>query len=122
MIPIVGKSTEKMLEKWLEMSNSAGTVEIEVSKWFQTLTEEIITHTAFGSCSYEDGKSIFELQAQQMVLSIDSYSKVLIPGFRYAFVHNNCSVTSSIFENFVRARFDDLNHLLARPFSQTFLG
>ncbi|KAG5523342.1 hypothetical protein RHGRI_035234 [Rhododendron griersonianum] len=83
MIPIVGKSTEKMLEKWLEMSNSAGTVEIEVSKWFQTLTEEIITHTAFGSCSYEDGKSIFELQAQQMVLSIDSYSKVLIPGFRF---------------------------------------
>ncbi|KAF7124015.1 hypothetical protein RHSIM_Rhsim12G0194100 [Rhododendron simsii] len=84
MIPVMWKSTEKMLEKWLEMSNSAaGTVEIEVSKWFKILTEEIITHTAFGSCSYEDGKSIFELQAQQMVFAIDSYSKVLIPGFRF---------------------------------------
>ncbi|KAH7857060.1 hypothetical protein Vadar_008579 [Vaccinium darrowii] len=81
MIPIMGKSTEKMLEKWVEMSN-CGTVEIEVSKWFQTLTEEIITHTAFGS-SYEDGKSIFELQAQQMVYAIDSYNKVQIPGFRF---------------------------------------
>ncbi|KAI8017033.1 Cytochrome P450 734A1 [Camellia lanceoleosa] len=82
MIPIMGKSTMKMLEKWMEMSSSSGgMVRIEVSKWFEALIEEIITHTVFGS-SYEDGKIIFELQ-QQMLYAIGSYSKVFFPGYRF---------------------------------------
>lgn len=68
-----------MTEKWYE---SGGEVEVEVSEWFQTLTEDVITRTAFGS-SYEDGKAVFRLQAQQMLLAADAFQKVFIPGYRY---------------------------------------
>ena len=74
-------SVVEMLEEWSAMGEK-GEVEIEVSEWFQTLTEDVITRTAFGS-SYEDGKAIFRLQAQQMVLAADAFQKVFIPGYRY---------------------------------------
>lgn len=71
-----------MLDKWSAMSaNGSGDVEIDVCEWFQTLTEDIITRTVFGT-SYEDGKAIFCLQAQQMVLAAETFQKVFIPGYR----------------------------------------
>ncbi|GFS40957.1 cytochrome P450 superfamily protein [Actinidia rufa] len=57
LVPVAAKSVVEMLEKWVAEADS-GEVEIEVWEWFQTLTEDIITRTAFGS-SYEDGKAIF---------------------------------------------------------------
>lgn len=80
LIPVVATSVVEMLEKWSAMSEK-GEVEIEVSECFQTLTEDVITRTAFGS-SYEDGKAIFRLQAQQMDLAADAFQKVFIPGYR----------------------------------------
>lgn len=84
LIPVMATAVGDMSEKWSEMSSSEsrGEVEIEVSEWFQTLTEDVITRTAFGS-SYEDGKAIFRLQAQQMVLAADAFQKVFIPGYRF---------------------------------------
>ena len=70
-----------MLDEWSAISTSSGEIEIEVCEWFQTLTEDVITRTAFGS-SYEDGKAIFRLQAQQMVLAAEAFQKVFIPGYR----------------------------------------
>ncbi|KAK3025732.1 hypothetical protein RJ639_042501 [Escallonia herrerae] len=81
LIPVAGSSVVEMLDKWVAKSNS-GEVEIEVSQWFQTLTEDIVTRAAFGH-SYEDGKAIFQLQAQQMVLASEAFQKVFIPGYRY---------------------------------------
>lgn len=81
MVPVVAKSVTDMLDKWVAMSKS-GSVEVEVSEWFQLLTEDVITRTAFGS-SYEDGKAIFRLQAQQMELAAETFRKVFIPGYRY---------------------------------------
>ncbi|KAL2961931.1 hypothetical protein AAZX31_17G114700 [Glycine max] len=81
LIPVMATSVVEMLEKWSAMGVK-GEVEIEVSEWFQTLTEDVITRTAFGS-SYEDGKAIFRLQAQQMDLAADAFQKVFIPGYRF---------------------------------------
>lgn len=81
LIPIMATSVVEMLEKWKAMAEEKGEVEIEVSECFQTLTEDVITRTAFGS-SYEDGKAVFRLQAQQMVLAADAFQKVFIPGYR----------------------------------------
>ncbi|GFS37444.1 cytochrome P450 superfamily protein [Actinidia rufa] len=81
LIPVAAQQVIEMLDKWCEMADS-GEVEIEVSEWFQTLTEDIITRTAFGS-SYEDGKVIFRLQAEQMVLASEAFQKVFIPGYRF---------------------------------------
>ncbi|XP_021860985.1 cytochrome P450 734A1 [Spinacia oleracea] len=87
LIPMVGKSVEEMLDKWDQMMWEKGgggerEVEIEVSEWFQGLTEDVITRMAFGS-SYEQGKAIFRLQSHQMLLAADAFQKVLIPGYRF---------------------------------------
>lgn len=88
MIPVMAKTVGKMLEEWSKIMSSAaaamddGRVEIEVSEWFQNLAKDVITHTAFGS-SYEDGRSIFQLQAQQMVYATEAYQKAFIPGYWY---------------------------------------
>ncbi|GAB2269464.1 hypothetical protein Dimus_004382 [Dionaea muscipula] len=81
MIPIMGKTVAAMLDKWALMSSS-GKAEIEVSEWFQNLTEEVITRTIFG-CSYEHGKAIYQLQAQQVLLAAQSFNKVTFPGYRF---------------------------------------
>ncbi|GMH15934.1 hypothetical protein Nepgr_017775 [Nepenthes gracilis] len=81
MVPIMGKSVAAMLDRWSGLSNS-GKVEIEVSEWFQNLSEEVITRTIFGS-SYEDGKEIYKLQAQQIVFAAESFQKVFVPGYRF---------------------------------------
>ncbi|KAL9992274.1 putative cytochrome P450 [Helianthus debilis subsp. tardiflorus] len=76
LVPMATSSVVRMLDKWLDMSNT-DEVEIEVSQWYQNLTEETVTRTAFGT-SYEDGKHIFQLQAQQMVLASEAFQKVTI--------------------------------------------
>lgn len=81
MIPIMGKSVAHMLDKWSLMSNS-GKVELEVSEWFQNLTEEVITRTIFGG-SYDDGKKIYQLQAKQIVFAAESFQKVFLPGYKF---------------------------------------
>nr|AOA32957.1 CYP734A51 [Primula veris] len=81
MVPIMGESMKNMLNKWVDISK-CDTMEIEVSHWFQNLTEEIITHAVFGS-SYEQGKAIFELHSQKMIHYFASYDKVFIPGYRF---------------------------------------
>ncbi|KVH93776.1 cytochrome P450 [Cynara cardunculus var. scolymus] len=71
LVPVAASSVVKMLDKLSNMSDS-GKVEIEVSRWYQNLTEEIVTRIAFGN-SYEDGKHIFQLQARQMVLTSEAF-------------------------------------------------
>lgn len=97
----MAKSVVDMLEKWSALMTSADSdeVEIEVSEWFQTLTEDVITRTAFGS-SYEDGKAIFRLQAQQMVLASQAFEKVFIPGYRYYYDYYYCLFDPSTMSSF----------------------
>ena len=86
MIPMMGKSMKDMLNKWSSKMCKDGKVEIEVSKWFLSLSEEVVTHTVFGS-SYEDGKAIFELQAQQLAYATNAFHQLFSPAFRYVFLH-----------------------------------
>ncbi|CAM8897159.1 unnamed protein product [Rhodiola kirilowii] len=81
LIPAMAKSVTQMLDKCSDMSDSSE-VEIEVSDLFQTLTEDVVTRIVFGS-SYEDGKTIFRLQAEQMSYAAESFQKVFIPGYRF---------------------------------------
>lgn len=71
----------KMLDKWLDMSDFEE-VEIEVSQWYRNLTEDTMTRAAFGN-NYIDGKRIFQLQAQQLVLTAEAFKEIFIPGYRY---------------------------------------
>uniref|UniRef100_A0A7N1A068 Cytochrome P450 n=1 Tax=Kalanchoe fedtschenkoi TaxID=63787 RepID=A0A7N1A068_KALFE len=87
MVPVMAGRVSEMLERWSEISQP-GDVEIEVSDWFQNLTEDVVTRTAFGS-SYEDGKAIFGLQNQQMLLASDAFRKVFIPCYRFLPTRSN---------------------------------
>ncbi|KAI3891223.1 hypothetical protein MKW98_007528 [Papaver atlanticum] len=82
LIPVMGDSAVEMLEKWSEMCGTSGEVELEVTEWFQSLVEEVITRTAFGS-SHEEGKAVFKLQQEQMIYAAEAFQKVFIPGYRF---------------------------------------
>ncbi|CAN7128016.1 cytochrome P450 734A1 [Brassica rapa] len=82
LIPVVLKSVTEMVEKWSEKLSETGEVEVDVYEWYQNLTEDVISRTAFGS-SYEDGRAIFRLQAQQMILCAEAFQKVFIPGYSF---------------------------------------
>ncbi|XP_064994721.1 cytochrome P450 734A6 isoform X1 [Musa acuminata AAA Group] len=90
LIPFIGKTVLDMVEK---LPTSGDEVEIDVSEWFQTVTEDAITRTAFGR-SYDDGKAVFQLQAQQMVFAAEAFRKVFIPGYRYQSLLVSCSATA----------------------------
>lgn len=88
LLPFIGKTVVDMVEKWVTMADPAsGEVEIDVSEWFQIVTEDAITRTAFGR-SYEDGKAVFKLQTQLMAFASEAFRKVFIPGYRYLINHN----------------------------------
>ncbi|GMI88594.1 PHYB ACTIVATION TAGGED SUPPRESSOR 1 [Hibiscus trionum] len=84
LVPVMARRVTEMLDQWSMMltDSDSGDIEIDVCEWFQTLTEDVITRTAFG-ISYEDGKAIFRLQAQEMVLAAETFQKVFIPGYRF---------------------------------------
>ncbi|KAL0923867.1 hypothetical protein M5K25_004647 [Dendrobium thyrsiflorum] len=92
LVPTIGKTVVEKVEKWAVMSvaNSGGEVEIDVSDWFEEVTEDAITRTAFGR-SYEDGNAVFRLQAQQMAFASEAFKMVLIPGYRFLPTKKNTS-------------------------------
>ncbi|KAC9222876.1 hypothetical protein E3N88_46167 [Mikania micrantha] len=81
LVPIATSNVKKMLDKWLSMSDF-GEVEIEVSRWYQNLTEDTMTRTAFGN-HYIEGKRIFQLQARQLALTSKAFKEIPIPGYRF---------------------------------------
>lgn len=92
LLPCVGMTVLDMADKWRAMAEAdkSGEVEIDVSDWFQVVTEDAITRTAFGR-SYEDGKVVFKLQAQLMAFASEAFRKVFIPGYRFLPTKKNTS-------------------------------
>ncbi|GJN05656.1 hypothetical protein PR202_ga23305 [Eleusine coracana subsp. coracana] len=91
LLPFVGKTVVGMADKWRGMAAAtSGEVEIDVSDWFQVVTEDAITRTAFGE-SYEDGKAVFKLQTQLMAFASEAFRKVFIPGYRFLPTRKNTS-------------------------------
>ncbi|CAM0879881.1 unnamed protein product [Alopecurus aequalis] len=91
LLPFIGRTVVDMVEKWDAMADPAsGDVEIDVSEWFQIVTEDAITRTAFGR-SYEDGKAVFKLQTQLMAFASEAFRKVFIPGYRFLPTKKNTS-------------------------------
>ena len=82
LLPFVGRTVVDMVDQRRDMAAAgSGEVEIDVSEWFQVVTEDAITRTAFGR-SYEDGKAVFKLQTQLMAFASEAFRKVFIPGYR----------------------------------------
>lgn len=81
MTPAVVACTMAMLESWQSQLEEDGGKEIDVHKEFRTLTADVIAHTAFGS-SYAEGKQVFKLQYEQLLLLEKINESPYIPGLR----------------------------------------
>ncbi|KAL2245523.1 UNVERIFIED_CONTAM: Cytochrome, partial [Sesamum indicum] len=86
MVPAMHRSCVEMIEKWEKLVEIEGGkrkgIEIDVGPYFEDLTGQVISRTAFGS-SYEEGRRIFELQKEQAELTRQVLQSVYVPGWRY---------------------------------------
>lgn len=67
LVPMIVTSTSNMLDKWIERIEKDA-IEIDVSKEFRDLTEDILAHFVFGS-SHVEGRYIFNMEAEQSLLT-----------------------------------------------------
>ncbi|CAN4103189.1 unnamed protein product [Withania somnifera] len=81
MLPAFYVSCSDMLSKWEEIVPKGTSSEIDVWPDLQIMTSEVISRTAFGS-SYEEGRTVFELQKEQAEYVIEKGQSIYIPGSR----------------------------------------
>lgn len=63
------------------LSQTDGTCEVDVFPWLKNLSKDVISKAAFGS-SYEEGRQIFDLLAEQGELVMNNVIKHQIPLWR----------------------------------------
>ncbi|PON98583.1 Cytochrome P450, E-class, group I [Trema orientale] len=84
MLPAFDLSCSEMISQWENLvCKEGGSCELDIWPYFQYLTADVISRTAFGS-SYEKGTRIFELQREQahtMTKAIQNSKN--IPGWRF---------------------------------------
>lgn len=81
-MPAFETSCCSLISRCDKLAGFEGPCEVDVAPEFQNLAGDAIARTAFGS-SYEEGKKIFELQKQQVVLVLEAYYGFYFPGLRY---------------------------------------
>ncbi|KAJ6832657.1 cytochrome P450 72A15-like isoform X1 [Iris pallida] len=82
MLPAFYTCCSELIDRWDNMVGPNGSCEIDVWPDLQNFTGDVISRTAFGS-SFDAGRRIFQLQAEQAQLIIQSSSSIHIPGYRF---------------------------------------
>ncbi|GMP67500.1 hypothetical protein CsSME_00027462 [Camellia sinensis var. sinensis] len=83
MVPAFYLCCSEMISKWENnIASIEGSCEVDVWPYLQTLTSDVISRAAFGS-NYEDGRKIFKLQKELILLILQTVSTVYIPGVRF---------------------------------------
>ncbi|CAN0909010.1 Cytochrome P450 CYP72A616 [Linum grandiflorum] len=82
MLPGFALSCSNMIEQWTQMVDPQGCCELDVWPQLQKLSMDVISRAAFGS-SYEQGKKIFHLQKELILLVMEAMQSFYIPGFRF---------------------------------------
>ncbi|XP_058766143.1 cytochrome P450 72A68-like [Vicia villosa] len=82
MTPSFFTSCNDMISQWENLLSLEESCEIDIWPSFQNLTSDAISRTAFGS-SYEEGKTIFELQRELAELIVKDTVKSFIPLWRF---------------------------------------
>ncbi|MCD9641562.1 hypothetical protein HAX54_027790 [Datura stramonium] len=82
MMPAFYESCSEMISKWEEIVPKETSFELDVWPDLQVMASEVISRTAFGS-SYEEGRTVFELQKEQAEYAIIKGRSIYIPGSRF---------------------------------------
>ncbi|GAY62584.1 hypothetical protein CUMW_218970 [Citrus unshiu] len=82
MLPAFYLSCIEIITKWEKQMSVEGSSELDVWPYLANLTSDVISRTAFGS-SYEEGRRIFQLQAELAELTMQVFRSVHIPGWRF---------------------------------------
>ncbi|XP_026452707.1 cytochrome P450 72A15-like [Papaver somniferum] len=83
MMPAFSTSCIELIERWKMLVDPAkGSCELDVWPEMGKLTADVISRTAFGS-NYEEGKRLFELQKEQILLVVEAMQMLYIPGYRF---------------------------------------
>ncbi|KAJ1284416.1 hypothetical protein BS78_03G202600 [Paspalum vaginatum] len=80
MLPAFSACCEDLVSRWSASLGSDGSLELDVWPELQNLTGDVISRTAFSS-SYQEGRRIFQLQAEQAELVMTNIQKIMIPGY-----------------------------------------
>ncbi|PIA27723.1 hypothetical protein AQUCO_07600112v1, partial [Aquilegia coerulea] len=82
MAPAFLASCIELIERWKKSVSPKGSCELDVWPDIQNFTADVISRTAFGS-KFDEGKRIFELQREQIILFVEAGQSVYLPGFRF---------------------------------------
>ncbi|KAH6774172.1 hypothetical protein C2S51_012576 [Perilla frutescens var. frutescens] len=83
MVPTFLTSCSDMIRGWKEkLVDLEGKFEVDVAIEMQRLTSDIIARAAFGT-SFDEVKMIFELQKEQVVLTLEAFYAFYFPGLRF---------------------------------------
>ncbi|XP_006658008.2 cytochrome P450 709B2-like [Oryza brachyantha] len=83
MTATMSDCAQSMMSEWeSELRTKGDGVEIELSRRFEELTADVISHTAFGS-SYLEGKQVFLAQRELQFLAFSTFLAIQIPGFNH---------------------------------------
>lgn len=81
MLPAFSRSCCDLIQRWNQLTSAQGSCELDVKPEFHVLAGDVIAQTAFGS-SYKEGKKIFQLQEEQVLLVLEAYQSIYFPGLR----------------------------------------
>jgi hypothetical protein len=82
MIPAFSACCCDLVQRWKKLAGPQGSCELDVASEFNILASDVIARAAFGS-SYEEGKKIFDLQKDQVILVLEAFYSIYFPGLRY---------------------------------------
>ncbi|KAG4390105.1 hypothetical protein GLYMA_06G227300v4 [Glycine max] len=82
VLPAMYHSCNQMMNEWKMLVSKKESCMVDVWPFLNSLTGDVISRTAFGSC-YEEGKIVFQLQKEQAELTAKVFQSVYIPGWRF---------------------------------------
>ncbi|KAM0841880.1 hypothetical protein ACQ4PT_058728 [Festuca glaucescens] len=82
MLPAFAACCTELVERWEGLAVGDAPCEIDVWPDMQNLTGDVISRAAFGS-SYLEGRRIFQLQGEQIELTVLAMNKIHIPGYMF---------------------------------------
>ncbi|MQM03389.1 hypothetical protein Taro_036171, partial [Colocasia esculenta] len=82
MFPAFSTCCDELIARWEKLVSPNGYYELDVWPEFQNFSGDVISRAAFGS-SFEEGRRIFQLQAELAELLILGVQKMFIPGYRF---------------------------------------